>query len=276
MNVSLRTKLINERVIGKRFGNIAQNYGAIACSMSHLNVLRKFLKSNSSVAIILEDDVIPAQRHDYASAADSMTKMLEIPRKLWNIIYLGFCCKYLFPPCREFCSACNLIKRFSLTFQLLDERCPGVTGRISKEERFSSYCWRNTSRQGAMEGNPLFHQSIQPLCSHALVLDRAMAVIMLRGIYSIVLGYDGLLNIGMCKYGMRSIRAWMPILDQDRKHIRSHIQRVQYPLENFRATVKPRVNGMVTRCKLREYNRTATEALYNRTTPVDRENWFPY
>ena len=88
----LKNKLNKEKLIKDNF--IVENYiggtGRIACHYSHLETLKKFLKSDSKRCFIFEDDILEPEMHlgDYNKIIDDVMKTVP---KTYDIIYFGRC-----------------------------------------------------------------------------------------------------------------------------------------------------------------------------------------
>ena len=66
------------------YKNLEKNRGEIGCAISHLNIWKKFKKTNEEYLIVVEDDVIFEQ--DFYKKLD---KYLKHAPNNWDIIYLG-------------------------------------------------------------------------------------------------------------------------------------------------------------------------------------------
>lgn len=65
------------------------NKGRIACHLGHINILKKFLKSNSNFALVFEDDIdIPKNYKEINKKINYITN--NIPKDA-DIVYLSYC-----------------------------------------------------------------------------------------------------------------------------------------------------------------------------------------
>ena len=84
----LKNKLNKENLISSRFLSPKNNLndGQIACHLSHISVLKKFLKSGANNCLIFEDDLKTPE----VSNTTIFSTMNSIPKD-YDIIYLGRC-----------------------------------------------------------------------------------------------------------------------------------------------------------------------------------------
>ena len=74
------------------------NNGRVACHFSHINVLKKFLKSDKERCLIFEDDIMTSYNKD--DIHDIMKKTVKNIPKDCDILFFGYCwdvCKHIKP-----------------------------------------------------------------------------------------------------------------------------------------------------------------------------------
>jgi hypothetical protein len=144
-------RLVANGTIDKVMSTRRNAVGIFACSFSHRKLLESFMRSNDDIAVIFEDDVIQAPNTTVADAQIALSRMLQVPKRQWNIQYPGFCFE-LCVKCDNTCAHCTNLERFR-----------GQSGSV-------------------------YAPAMRPLCTHALIFDRVAAAILLNNFYPI---HDG-------------------------------------------------------------------------------------
>ena len=161
-------KLVDNGQIDKVMSTRRAAAGIFGCSFSHKKVLDGFLKSNHEVAILFEDDVVPSINSSIAETQINLSKQLRIPRREWNIQYIGFCFE-LCVKCVDDCHRCINLERFN-----------GARGTI-------------------------YAPAMRPLCTHALVFDRVTATILVNNFFPIHDAYDNYITDTACRFDLKAI-----------------------------------------------------------------------
>ncbi len=194
-------RLIRKHKIDAGMASLRKNAGIFACSFSHKKLLENFLKSDKDAAIMLEDDVILAGNMTLNDGMIKLAKALQIPRREWNIQYLGWC--------YELCTTCDATC----------SRCLGLEGHVPFGKSSDDGNGINYTGTGA-----LYAPAMRPLCTHSFILDRVSAALLLNNFFPVHDAYDNYITDTACKYDLKAIRTLTPLFDQDRSD-RHHSKR---------------------------------------------------